>query len=741
MVSVRTPHGNSPVSGAAQHNRLLREHRRLLELVARGEPVTRCLEELCLAVESIDPQVRACVLLADDHRTCFSRIVAPRFPTFAEALRNLSFGDGWAVTRSQVVVSGEPMICPDVAKDSRWPEDWAELCLSLEISAAYASPIVEAESLPLGSVLLCFQEPKEPTEWDLTLADMATGVAAIVLSREKSDEALASSQRALAAELDAARHLQDVSTKLIQADDIESLYDKILETAVAVMRADFASFQMLVPDRGHGAELRLLGHRGFDPVGVLVWEWVDRTAGSTCGMALRSGGRCVVRDIERCEEMPASDQKLYLDAGVRSAQTTPLVSRSGELIGMISTHWRELHEPSENEFRALDVLARQTADLIERMGHEAALEEANRRKDQFLATLAHELRNPLAPLRNALQVLKLKGELNEAAPESVEMMERQVDYIVRLVDDLLDVSRITRGTVELRKERVDLTLMIEEAGEAIRPTCENMEHELTVSLPTEPVYVDGDPTRLVQVVQNLLHNACKFTGRGGRIALRAAREGDGAVIRVQDNGAGIDPCQLPHVFVMFMQADTSLVRSGGGLGIGLTLVKDLVTLHGGTVEALSAGRACGSEFIVRLPIAPEPDIAQQRHAPDQKNAAAASRRVLVVDDNRDSADSLAEVLRMYGHDAHTAYDGLKAVSYAAELEPDLILLDIGLPKLDGYEAARRIRKQRPNGGFKLVALTGWGQEADRQQSVEAGFDRHVVKPIDRDLLEELLSGQ
>ena len=573
-------------------------------------------------------------------------------------------------------------------------------------------------------------------------APQATSPLPDAAQREQVDEALAASRQRLSAELEIARRLHAVSTQLIQADDIESLYEKILDTATAIMRADFASYQMLCPERGERGELRLLAHRGFTPEAAGLWEWVRPASRSTCGIALDTGSRCIVADVERSALLAGGeDREMLLAMGIRAAQTTPLLSRTGALLGMISTHWREPHEPTENEFRALDVLARQAADLIERTRNEEALKESNRRKDQFLATLAHELRNPLAPLRNALQLLRLKSEGNSPAPECLDLMERQVDCMVRMVDDLLDVSRINRGTVELRKERIALAAVLEEASEAIRPTCESLGHELSTEFPVEPLYLDGDPVRLSQVLHNLLHNACKFSASGGRIALGAAREGDEAVIRVQDTGAGIEPEQLPRVFDLFTQADTSVARSGGGLGIGLTLVRDIVALHGGTVAAASEGPGRGSEFTVRLPLAPEPQAPRRPSAADRKRKAAAPRRILVVDDNRDSADSLSEVLRMHGHEVHTAYDGLDAVASAARLEPDLILLDIGLPSLDGYEVARRIREQRPHGGYTLVALTGWGQDSDRRQSTDAGFDRHVVKPIGQGVLEELLSVQ
>jgi K+-sensing histidine kinase KdpD len=320
--------------------------------------------------------------------------------------------------------------------------------------------------------------------------------------------------------------------------------------------------------------------------------------------------------------------------------------------------------------------------------------------------LAHELRSPLAPISNALQILQFTGGDRETSQAAMDMMNRQVSQIVRLIDDLLDMSRISRGKIELKKERIELASVVHHAVEAIRPLCGGMGHELTLTVPPQPIFLNGDPTRLAQVVGNLLNNACKFTSRDGRIWLTVEREGPHAVIRVRDTGIGIAAEQLPGIFKMFTQVDTSLERSRGGLGIGLTLVKNLVEMHDGTVEACSPGIGKGSEFAVRLPVLTEPPMPPPREPTGVKQAARVKRRILVVDDNQDSAHSLALLLKLAGHEAHIANDGVEAVEAAAKFQPDVILLDIGLPKLNGYEAARRIREQRGEKGLVIVALTG-----------------------------------
>ena len=367
------------------------------------------------------------------------------------------------------------------------------------------------------------------------------------------------------------------------------------------------------------------------------------------------------------------------------------------------------------------------------------VKEADRRKDEFLAMLAHELRNPLAPIRNALNVLRLKGGSEGAVQSASEMVERQVELMVRLVDDLLDASRISRGKIELRRERTELAQVVNHAVEATRLLAQEMEHDLTITLPSRPLYLNADPDRMMQVVANLLSNACKYTARGGRIRLTVEQEGKHAVLRVQDNGVGIAPDQLGRIFDMFMQVDTSLERSVSGLGIGLTLVKNLVELHGGSVEARSDGPGQGSEFILRLPLMLEPPKALPLGRPAAEAAPVSPRRILIVDDNRDAAESLATLLSLTGNQTRTAFDGLEAVEAANAFQPDLVLLDIGLPKLNGYEACRRIREQAWSNGIMLVALTGWGQEEDRSRASDAGFDGYMVKPVAYAALKKLLA--
>jgi signal transduction histidine kinase len=366
-------------------------------------------------------------------------------------------------------------------------------------------------------------------------------------------------------------------------------------------------------------------------------------------------------------------------------------------------------------------------------------EQADRRKDEFLATLAHELRNPLAPIRNAVSLLRLSGGDGKSA-QVWEMMDRQVSHMVRLVDDLMEVSRITRGKIRLQKAPLDLADAVATAVETSRPLVEAARHSLSVSLSPEPLKVEGDPMRLAQVLANLINNAVKYTDPGGRIAVDVRREDASAVITVSDNGVGIAPAALPNVFDMFVQADARDSRAQTGLGIGLTLVKSLVEMHGGTVAARSAGRGLGSEFEVRLPLAGAEAGSTARAealAPEVHGVP----RVLVVDDNQDAADSLGALLEVLGAHVRVAHDGPGALQAVSEFHPEAVFLDIGMPGMSGYEVAHRIRA-RGNGSRNtlLVALTGWGQENDRKRTSEAGFQHHLVKPADVGTLQALLAG-
>ena len=407
--------------------------------------------------------------------------------------------------------------------------------------------------------------------------------------------------------------------------------------------------------------------------------------------------------------------------------------------GYLTATPREGQSLGGDDMAILEQLANMTAIAIENARLYERLRENDRYKDEFLAILAHELRNPLAPIRTGLSLLAISNGDQKVFEQARAMIERQVAQMVRLIDDLMDVARVSRGKMELRRQRITLSEVLNSALESSRAIVESAGHELRVTFPPEPIPLDADLTRLAQVFFNLVSNAAKYTERGGQISISAERDGRWVFVRVRDTGKGIPREMLARVFEMFTQVDPTLEHSRGGLGIGLTIVKKLVELHNGSVEVLSEGQGHGTEFVVKLPVAQEEEeVASTDGHPSRTSAPVKPRRVLVVDDNQDSVDSLALMLRLLGHDVQVAYDGVQAVDMTAAFKPEFVLLDIGLPRLNGYQAAERIRELPGGGEWVLVAVTGWGQDEDRRRSQEAGFDRHLVKPVEPSAIAELI---
>ena len=550
-------------------------------------------------------------------------------------------------------------------------------------------------------------------------------VGLVVVFRDASERRL--TEEALRANEADARLLQQLGTELMWQDDAASLYEKIVDGAAQIMRSEFASMQMFHPDRGKAGELQLLAFRGFAPDDAKRWEWVGPDAGTTCHEALKTGVRVIAADTETSPFRTA-----YHDTAIRAVQSTPLFSRDGTLVGMLSTHWDRPHEPALRDLRNLDILARQAADLID--------QQRNRtRKDAFLATLAHELRNPLAPIRNALATLKAVGTTVQAAAHARHVIERQVDRMVRLIDDLMDANRISHGTLELRRKRFELAPLVWQAVDACLPAGENRARDITVNLPPERIFVDADPIRLYQVLCNLLSNAHKYTAAHDRISVTVECQSADLVLTVADTGIGIARDQLKTVFGMFSQLEQPATRVKEGLGIGLALVKQLVELHGGSVEARSEGLGKGSVFTIRLPVISNAPVDPQQSVPRSETTPAISRRVLVVDDNRDNAETLAALLQLHGHDVQLAYDGAEAIDVAERYRPHVVLLDIGLPRVSGYDVCRHLREQPWARQTAIVAVTGWGTEKDRDRAREAGFTAHLVKPLEYPKLVELLT--
>ena len=498
---------------------------------------------------------------------------------------------------------------------------------------------------------------------------------------------------------------------------------------------------LILAPTGRDAQLAcdMLGKAGFECMACAEPAELGRALALGAGAVLiaeeavaTGGGALLSQEIGR--QPPWSDLPILLLTG--HGADAPTTARLIDLLGNVTLLDRPIRLATLAS--AVRTALRARERQYQARSYFREREEADQRKDEFLATLAHELRNPLAPIRNAVQIMRLSGASAPAARHLSEMMERQVGHMVRLVDDLLEVSRITRGKIELRKERVALAAVIEAAVETSRPLIEAQRHELGVTLPLQPLYLEADATRLAQVFGNLLNNAAKYTDEGGQIEVTATRQGDEVLVTVRDSGTGIGAAALPRVFDMFMQGENSRDRTQGGLGIGLTLVRSLVEMHGGSVDARSEGTGKGSEFIVRLPLASAAQGVDVMPSPAAPIEVRAPTRVLVVDDNRDAAETLAMLLQMLGAEVTVVHDGSSALSAVSVHRPAVVFLDLGMPGMDGFEVARRIRGEPDHCGTTLIALTGWGQERDRRETRAAGFDHHLIKPADFAALQALL---
>ncbi|HYL70189.1 MAG TPA: PAS domain S-box protein [Candidatus Dormibacteraeota bacterium] len=555
----------------------------------------------------------------------------------------------------------------------------------------------------------------------------ASKMARDVTERKRAEASLLQSEQRLAAEAEGLAALNMRSALLWQSRSLREGVAEMLATAIELLGADAGCVQL----RNASGEFALMAQRGLGECGAAV---PDPT-----GL-----DELVIADAEL--DGPFEAQRRWARAaGYRALVSVPMIAADDTILGAISTLSRSPQRPADQQLRRLTLYLRQATDFIrrEQLEHglrqsEEALREADQRKDEFLALLAHELRNPLAPIRYALAAAKKPGRSPEQRQRTDAIIERQVEHMSRLLDDLLDISRITHGSLELKKARTELTSVIGAAIETARPMLDAKKHALSLVLPKEPVRLDADAVRLAQAFSNLLINAAKYTDAGGRIQLQALREGDEAVISIRDNGIGIAAEMMPRLFRLFSQAHAPHARAEGGLGVGLALVRGLVTLHGGTVTAKSEGPGRGTEFVVRLPTgmpSEEPSRAEQA---TEAAATGGGMRIMVVDDNRDAADTCAMVLELSGHHVQTAYTAAAALARGATFRPQALVLDIGLPDLDGYQLAQQVRASDWGRDATLIAVTGWGQDEDRLRALTAGFDYHLTKPIAAEQLEALL---
>jgi signal transduction histidine kinase len=543
---------------------------------------------------------------------------------------------------------------------------------------------------------------------------------------------------------DAAAAMEAVGM-LLEQGDAGSLYGGIVEVAARLLDADCASLQIRIQER---PQLRLVAARGLVPQTVAFWDRVDAGSSTRCGQALRRGERIVIPDIERDDLLAGTEDLRQLRlCGVRALQSTPLLSRAGEPIGLLSTHWRREYRPPASLLRLIDAFAHQVVRFIEHAAAEEvrhatemslrlrieALERNDRAKNSFLAMVAHELRSPLAPIRNVGEVLTHVLRDHPGALRPLAILQRQTGQLSRLVDDLLDISRIQQGQLTLQERPVEIGEILEQALETVQPLLREQQHSLSVERLRAPALVLGDRGRLVQCVANLLENAAKYTPPAGKIHVALAQAGAEISLSVRDNGAGIAPALLPRIFEPFVQSYETREHARGGLGIGLAVVKRLIEMHGGGVEAASDGEGRGATFTIRLW---RLDRAQTPAEPRNPASVAPPRRILIVDAHPDAADAVGAILAAKGHRVELAYSALSALADAERLRPDAVLLDLDLPRMSGYDVARRLRAQPELRATLFIALSG--NEGDEAAARAAGFDHFVRKPPDIAALERML---
>jgi PAS domain S-box-containing protein len=664
---------------------LLKSEKRALEMAAEGASLREVLEFLIGMVEAqSDGCLVASLALLNENQTHFSDSIAPKLPaSYHQAVKGMAVASDTG-SCCRAVLTGRPVIVPDVAADPQWSR-FAAFLVPLGYRAAWSTLVKGSDGRVLGTFAIYYtQHPQEPKPSDQQFVEGITQTAALVIERARAE---------------------------------------------GLLREREELFHMLADNMAQLAWT-------CDQLGNITWynqRWLDYTGLSFEEM--KGWDWSKVQHPDHLERVVAR-VKRSVAAGEPWEDLFPLRRRDGQYRWFLSSA-----VPIRNEQGEIVRWFGTNTDVTEHRAAEEALRENDRRKDEFLAMLAHELRNPLAPIRNAAQLLKLTGSPDANQQWAFEVIERQTQHLTRLVDDLLDVSRITQGNITLQREPLVLSMIINRAVEASRPLVDARRHQLTVTLPPEPVRVEGDLTRLVQVISNLVNNAAKYTEESGCIRIEAAVEGGEAVVRVRDNGIGMPADLLPHVFDLFTQADRSFNRTQGGLGIGLTLVRRLVEMHGGRVEAQSEGPGRGSEFILRLPLAQveaSASVARRTELSTPNTGHRTPLRVLVVDDNVDSAEMMGFLLKLDGHETRLAYDGAAALTAARAFQPQVILCDIGLPGMDGYEVARQLRAQPAFKHARLIALSGYGQYKDRRRAKEAGFDYHLTKPVEPDSLTALL---
>lgn len=665
----------------------LRGQREALEAAVNGAPLQTSLGALVhAAIGGLGQETRAAFYLADREGTSLHHVVGMP-DAYAEAVDGFPIGPeslscGLATHTGQAVITG------DVIKEALW-EPWLWLAERFDFRGCWSFPIRTPAGKTIGTLAVYSRRPREATERDLELVSLLTHTASIIISQHMESEARKHAEAALSANDERFRALLMASSEMVYTvssnwREMRRLHSRSLRANAESKTENWLEEYVLIEDQPKVLEMTAEATRN-----KTIFELEHR--------------------VRRA------------DGSIRwtFSRAVPILNRDGEIVEWFGA--------------ASDITARKDA--------EEALKEAARRKDEFLATLAHELRNPLAPIHSVTNVLRKRHGPGDPDSVLLDMVDRQVGHLVRLVDDLLEINRISLGKIELHKESIDFAAILRDAMETCQPLFDKKGHRVTLNVPDEPLWVFGDPVRLAQVAANLVSNAAKYTPHKGVIEVAVNRDGDTAILRVRDNGVGLPADMLARVFDLFTQIDNGASLSEGGLGIGLALARKLVELHGGSIEAHSAGPGRGSEFVARLPLGSE-----MHAAPSEKTVRSehvlvdshGSPRVLVIDNDHDVADGLGLLLTSLGATARVVYDGLSGVASIDEFKPGIVFVDIGMPGVDGFQTARLLRESKPRQRFILVALTGWGQKEDRRNTQEAGFDLHLTKPASIHALEELL---
>lgn len=692
------------------------EHARLLESIATGAPLLDCLENVSRVLARLIPGALAGVFLANEDRTELTVVssapLAASFVTGLNALRGEELFAACGLDR----LSRMPRSYSDLRDPRVPPGPWRDLWLTHDLRSTLTVPILLADGPAVAACFLAFASPHEFDTCERQLAATGAHIAGTAIARDQLQRSMHRVQRQLEERLDESLKLHHATISLTADCRDDAWQARLTKAATELVGADVATLHLVEED---SRRMTLVAVAGATREHVSAWQLDDAVPSN----AAKTRHQC------RADGPGRTMQSTY---------AAPLQAPDGELLGLLTVHWRDRRVSPEQEPPTLVVLAQHATNLVRRCRAEASLVASQRSKDEFLAQLAHELRNPLAPIRNASQLLRRRESEWPEVSWCRDIIDRQVTHLTRLIDDLLDVSRIGQDRLTLRRSRLLLDDVLRAAIETTRTQFEQKEQQLVAATPSAPIWLDGDSVRLTQVFINLLTNASKYTEPGGRIDLEKRTTQGHVEVIVRDTGVGLSPAALARIFELFYQVDRTLERAQGGLGIGLSLVKRLVELHGGTVLAESDGPGRGSRFTVRLPLAGPPAAAGDTEGPAEPVSDRESRRILVVDDNPEIADSLSRVLRNLGHDVWTAPDGAQGVAMAQQVQPDAVILDLSMPHMDGYEACRRIRATEWGKHALLVAVTAHGFIEDRLRGVDSGFDFHLTKPADPDQIARLI---